>query len=65
MPVNLGGNAMTLTFDKWKAEVDAALVTRCGLNSNGLPDFAYWDYWLMGKSPSDTAKEVLEVAKGY
>lgn len=56
---------MTLTFDKWKAEVDAALVTRCGLNSNGLPDFAYWDYWLMGKSPSDTAKEVLEVAKGY
>lgn len=43
-------------------QVNAELVSMCGMGSEDLPDWNYWDAWDDGESPKYAALEVLDNA---
>lgn len=47
------------TFEDFMVEVDGAIADICGLNSNDLADWRYWDAWDAGYTPGEVAEEVL------
>lgn len=56
---------MEKTFEQWMEEVNVALVSMCGMGSEDLPDWNYWDAWDDGISPKSAAADVLEEAEYY
>lgn len=55
---------MKLTFNEWMVKVDTALVRVCGLDSDCIEDFGYYDAFDEGMSPTAAAKAALANA-GY
>ncbi len=48
------------TLTDWLTAVDAALMTRCGMDNGCLADRPYWDEWNDSVSPDEAAAECLE-----
>ena len=48
------------SFDSWMAEVDAELVRICGIDSDDLGDYLYYDSYESGESAADVARAALE-----
>lgn len=53
------------TFDAWMAAVNAALLRMCGMDSDMLPDYGYYDAWRARRSPEATAKAAIRYAREY
>lgn len=51
-----------MTFEAWMTVVNRALVDRCGLESDDIPDYCYWDCWNNGMLPHEVAAEALQEA---
>lgn len=51
------------TFEQWLKEVDAALVAKCGLGYNDLPDCPYSDWYENGKTAKSAAAAAYRAAK--
>lgn len=59
---------MTMTrtkFDDWKAEVDAHLISLCGMPSDCIDDFDYRSAFDCGESPKDVAQDAFDNAFNY
>jgi hypothetical protein len=52
-------------FEAWMAQVDAALVKRCGLTSADLPDYCYADDYEDGATPRQAAVAAIHAAKEF
>lgn len=57
------GESMKYTFEQWKKLVDAELERKCGMDSDFLPDWDYWNAWDSGMSPKSAAVQVIKNAK--
>jgi len=51
-----------MDFNTWKTLVDRKLDAQCGMTSDDIPDYSYWDNWKAGVSAQDTAAEALDNA---
>jgi len=51
-------------FDTWMAMVNLYVERLCGLGTDDIPDYNYWDNFNAGITPEDTAYEAVEAA-GY
>lgn len=49
-----------MTFEQWMKKVDQIIYNICGLTSEDLADFMYYDAWEDGARPEDIANDVLE-----
>jgi hypothetical protein len=54
-----------LTFEQWKKEVDIALLAKCAMDSECLPDWGYRDAYDDGINPRTAASLALRAAKDY
>jgi hypothetical protein len=54
-----------LTFDQWMKLVDEHIKHQCGMTSNDLPDWLYWDAWNKGRKPEAAAKAAIKAARDY
>lgn len=52
-------------FDTWMQKVDEHLVSRCGMDSEDLPDYGYADEFDAGTTPADTARLALRHAQDF
>ena len=53
-----------MTFEEYKAKIDARLIRLCGLDSWSLPDYDYWCAWADGVPALECAHDVL-AENGY
>jgi hypothetical protein len=49
-----------MTFEKWFAEVDSIVSSKCGIGVDDLPDMCYMDSFEDGVTPSEMAEDVFE-----
>ncbi len=61
---NASGFAVT-TFDAFMAAVNAALVRMCGMDSDMLPDYGYYDAWRAKRSVEATARAAIKWAREF
>ena len=54
-----------LTFEQWKAYVDAIIENRMSLTSDDLPDWDYYSAYADGMTPSAAATYAIRNAKDY
>lgn len=52
-------------FDAWMAKVNAAVVKKCGLSADDLPDWGYFDAFEDGFSPAAAANAAIKAAKEF
>ncbi len=52
-------------FDTWMKKVDAALVKKCGVGYEDLPDRCWDDMYEDGYTPAEAAKEAIEEDADY
>jgi hypothetical protein len=53
-----------MTFDEFKAKVNAELIKLCDMTSDDLPDYDYAIAWETRRNPKAVAKAALRAAKG-
>ena len=51
-----------MTFTQYMAMVDARLIKLCGMDSNCLPDWYYYDYYMDQIVPLECALDAIENA---
>jgi len=51
------------SFTAWRAHVDIILEQTTGLDSNGLPDMPYFDWWSDGLTALQAAKRALKISR--
>jgi Family of unknown function (DUF5419) len=56
---------MKETFEVWMKEVDRILDTACGLTSQDIPDWMYYDAYEDGVKPTVAAKRALKAAGSF
>ncbi len=54
-----------LTFDAWKAAVNAELIDLCGTVADDLPDYDYWVACDSGMDAAEAAQAALDAAGLY
>ena len=54
-----------MTFEKWMAKFDQALVERFGVPSECFPDWYFWDAWDSGQEVEEAVEEFLLDVKDY
>lgn len=54
-----------MNYEQWKARVDEALVELAGDDSEGLPEYDYYNDYAAGISPSQAAENALRAAGWY
>ena len=52
-------NEYGLTFSEFMEMVNEEIEMECGLSSDDLPDYLYYDAWKDCISPSEVAEEVI------
>lgn len=52
-----------MSFEEWMRIVDNVLLNNCGMLSDDLPDYCYYDSWKAGDSPFECAEQAIEYAK--
>jgi len=55
-------SATMTAFEKWMKRVDSHMESICGLSSNDLEDYIYYDCFDADQTPKQTALEALEDA---
>jgi hypothetical protein len=53
------------SFEDYMRVVNVWLERRCGLSSDDLPDYCYYDAYDLGDPPERAAKKALKAAKDY
>ena len=51
-----------MTFEQWKRIVDAYLTRLCGMTSDDIDDWNYYDAWEECMTPKEAAKQALKAA---
>ena len=59
------GGREDMTFQEWKKKVDASIEKKCGLDSDGLPDWDYYTAWQEGVTPSSAATQAIRAAREF
>jgi hypothetical protein len=54
-----------MSFEDWMREVNLMLRRLCGMDSNMLPDYAYYDAYKARKPPERVAKAAIKAARDY
>ena len=56
---------MQIDFKAYMQRVDAALVKACGMPSECLPDYCYYDSFQDDVPPNECAQDALEYARTF
>ena len=56
---------MKLTFEAWKAQVDAEVEKLVHLSCDDIPDWDYYMAWQSSYTPKQAAREAVKAAKDY
>jgi len=56
-------DAASRAFGRWMGEVDALIMSECGLISDDFPDSPYWDMWYQGRAPMFAARYAIRRAQ--
>lgn len=57
-------NADEQAFRAWKAKVNAACESICGMSTDDLEDQPYWDWFTDGVPPATAARRAIRYAGG-
>ena len=51
-----------MTFEQWKSKVDQHLINLCGMTSEDIDDWNYYDAWEDNVPPLHAAKHAMKAA---